>query len=239
MTKKYKLLLDDIKDIGNTKLYRIQRLSDGQLGGYIQSEDNLSHLGNTWVSDNAQVSGNARVYGDAQVCGYAWVYGDAKVYGNAQVFGDARVYGDAQVYGNVWVYGNTRVYGNAQVSGNARVYGDAQVWGGANVYGDARVYDYAWVYDNARVSGKARVISPQCIIHLQIGSNFHVTILRRQVQIGCKVFTRDQIKAITASRAEEYGLRRSDYIPYRKMILGAMRLISPNGGAYAKKEIIK
>ena len=179
MTKKYKLLLDDIKDIGNTKLYRIQRLSDGQLGGYIQSEDNLSHLGNTWVSDNAQVSGNARVYGDAQV------------------------------------------------------------WGVANVYGDARVYDYAWVYDNARVSGKARVISPQCIIHLQIGSNFHVTILRRQVQIGCKVFTRDQIKAITASRAEEYGLRRSDYIPYRKMILGAMRLISPNGGAYAKKEIIK
>ena len=94
MDKKYKLLQDDTKSIGGTTLYRIQALRDigdvhaGDLGGYIQSEDNLSHDGNAWVCGNARVSGNARVYGDA------WVYGDARVYGDAWVYGDALIRSD-------------------------------------------------------------------------------------------------------------------------------------------------
>ena len=94
----------------------------GQIGGWIQSEYNLSHDGDSWVD------------GDAQV------YGDAWVYGNAQVFGKARVTGNAQVYGDAWVYGDARVTGNAQVYGDAWVYGDAEVYGDAWVYGDARVH---------------------------------------------------------------------------------------------------
>lgn len=106
MHKKYKLLQDDTKSIGGTTLYRIQALRDigdvkaGDLGGYIQSEDNLSHDGNAWVYGNAQVygrarvSGNARVYGSAQVYGDAWVCGDAWVYGDAQVCGDALIRSD-------------------------------------------------------------------------------------------------------------------------------------------------
>ena len=39
----------------------------GELGGYIQSEECLSHSGNAWVSGDAQVSDNAQVYGDARV----------------------------------------------------------------------------------------------------------------------------------------------------------------------------
>ena len=39
----------------------------GDLGGYIESEKNLSTSGNAWVYGNAQVYGDARVYGDAQV----------------------------------------------------------------------------------------------------------------------------------------------------------------------------
>ena len=56
---------------------RIKYAEVGDLGGYIEKEDNLS--GDAWVS------------GDAQVSGDAWVSGDAQVYGNAQVYGDARV----------------------------------------------------------------------------------------------------------------------------------------------------
>jgi hypothetical protein len=44
----------------------------GDIGGFIESEKNLSLTGDAWVY------GNARVYGDAQV------RGDARVYGNAQ-----------------------------------------------------------------------------------------------------------------------------------------------------------
>ena len=93
----------------------------GSLGGYVETEENLSSSGNAWV------------YGNAQVSGDAWVYGDAQVYGNAQVYGDARVYGDAQVSGNAWVYGDARVYGDAWVSGYARVSGDGLIFWASKV----------------------------------------------------------------------------------------------------------
>ena len=100
---KFKLRLDLKLELGFVTLYRIERLSNKELGGYVEKESNLDQSGNAWVSGNAQVYGDARVYGNA------WVYGNARVYGNAWISGNA------QVYGNAWVYGDARVYGNAQV----------------------------------------------------------------------------------------------------------------------------
>ena len=88
---KYEILKDDFIEFDDRKLYRIRALKDfsnvqeGEFGGYIESERNLSHKGNAWVSGNAQVYGDARVYGDAWVYGSAWVYGDAQVSGNNAV----------------------------------------------------------------------------------------------------------------------------------------------------------
>ena len=95
---------------------KIKHADVGDLGGYIEKEDNLS--GDAWVSGNAQVCGDAKVSGDAKVYGDAWVSGDAKVYGNAQVSGDAKVSGNAQVSGDAWVSGNAQVSGDAKVSNN-------------------------------------------------------------------------------------------------------------------------
>ena len=44
---------------------RIKYAEVGDLGGYIEKEDNLS--GDAWVSGDAQVYGNAQVSGDARV----------------------------------------------------------------------------------------------------------------------------------------------------------------------------
>ena len=70
-------------------LRQIRRISDGEVGGWIESENNFSHEGDCWVFGNAKVSGNS------------WVFGDANVSGNACVYGDAWVYGDARVSGGV------------------------------------------------------------------------------------------------------------------------------------------
>ena len=64
----------------------------GDLGGWIEKEENLSQDGNAWVYCNAMVYGNARVYCNAIVYGNAWVYGNAMVGGNAEVYGDSYVY---------------------------------------------------------------------------------------------------------------------------------------------------
>src|SRR5260363_377882 len=128
MSKKYELLKEDCIEHDGRTLYRIRALRDfkyvgiGQLGGYIEKEENLSHEGEAWVFDNARVFGDARVFSNARVFSSTQVYGDAWVYDNARVFGDARV------SGNAWVYGDVAVFGNAQVSGNAWVSGKAWVF---------------------------------------------------------------------------------------------------------------
>jgi carbonic anhydrase/acetyltransferase-like protein (isoleucine patch superfamily) len=115
---KYELTKETCQSWDGRTLYRIKRISNGELGGFVEKVECLSQDGDAWVYGNAQVSGNARVSGNA------WVYGNAQVSGNARVSGNALVYGNARVSGDARVYGNARVYGDAQVSGNALVYGD-------------------------------------------------------------------------------------------------------------------
>ena len=128
--KKYELT-GEVKVKFGVTFKRIRALIDfgnvkkGELGGFIEKEENLSHENNAWVYGNAKVYGDARVSGDAEVYGDAWVYGNAKVYGDAWVYGNARVSGNAEVYGNAEVSGNAWVYGGARVYGDARVSGDA------------------------------------------------------------------------------------------------------------------
>lgn len=101
--KKYKLT-DETIDIEGKTLYRIEALKDfgeikkGDKGGFIESENNLAHDGDAWVSDDAWVYDNARV------CGSACVSDNARVYGNCQVYGNAFVYDGACVYGNTCVW---------------------------------------------------------------------------------------------------------------------------------------
>ena len=150
MSKKYKLT-DETINLNGVTLYRIEALKyfgeikKGDKGGFIESENNLAHEGDAWVSDNAHVYGNACVFDNSQV------------YGNAFVSGYAQVYGDAFVYGNAWLYDNTRVCGYARVADNARVYGDANVCDDSSVFGSACVYDNARVYGDALVRGYACV----------------------------------------------------------------------------------
>lgn len=150
MSKKYKLT-DETINLNGVTLYRIEALKyfgeikKGDKGGFIESENNLAHEGDAWVSDNAHVYGDARVFNNAHV------------YGNAFVSGYAQVYGDAFVYGNAWLYDNTRVCGYARVADNARVYGDANVCDDSSVFGSALVYDNAHVYGDALVRGYACV----------------------------------------------------------------------------------
>ena len=135
MSKKYELTKETETLAGGTVLRRIRALRDiprfdvkaGELGGFVEEENNLSQDGDAWVF------GNAKVYGKALVSGNARVFGNAKIYGKALVSGNARVFGDA------WVFGNAKIFGDAEVSDYAEVSGDARVSGNANVSGDAEV----------------------------------------------------------------------------------------------------
>ena len=103
--KKYELVKNEYIKFNGKKLYRIKALKDfgnvevGDIGGYIESENNLSHSNNCWIYGGAEVWGNAEVFGDAKVWGNAEVWGDSKVFGNAEVWGDSKVFGNSKVCG--------------------------------------------------------------------------------------------------------------------------------------------
>ena len=204
MSKKYELLKDNYIEHFGITLYRIRALKDfsdiqaGDLGGYIQSEENLSHEYNCWVYDeakvycdarvrhNAKVLGNAQIYISAQVYGQAHVSDNAEVYGNAQIFGDANIYDNAQisgraeifnraqVYGNAKVYGDTWVFNYAKVYNNAEIFGCTRIHNRAEVYGNAQVSDNAEIFDNAKVFGDTKVFDNALIYNNAIIDNNHI-----------------------------------------------------------------
>lgn len=174
MIKKYESTDETITLKDGVVLHRIRALKSfgditkGDLGGWIEKEDNLSHNDNAWVYDNAKVYDNACIYDNAKVYGNACVYNDACVSSKACVYGNAKVYNKAKVHDNAWVCDNAWVHDNAWVYGNACVYENACVGGKTCVYNDARVYGYAKVYGYARAYGYAKVYGNACILDEQI-----------------------------------------------------------------------
>lgn len=133
--KKYELI--DVGDNydGNRKVYRIKAVIDfgnvkkGDIGGFVESEANLSHQGNCWVYDDAYVIDKAKVYEDATIATNAWISDNAEVYGQARVYGRATIYHHAKVYDEARVYDDAKVYNSAHVFGHAIVHGHARIKG--------------------------------------------------------------------------------------------------------------
>lgn len=72
--KKFELTTEFITNMFGKKLFRIKALVEfghvkaGELGGYVEKEENVSQDGNAWVSGDAWVSGNAKVSGNTELC---------------------------------------------------------------------------------------------------------------------------------------------------------------------------
>lgn len=183
--KKYKLT-DKTKVVSGHTLHRIQALKDfydvkaGDLGGWIEKEDNLNQNGNCWVYYNACVYDCACVHNNARVYNSARVYNNARIYDNACILGFARVYGNALISGNAIVLNYARVSGYASISDNARVYDNASVSGNACVYGFANITEKA--------------IVSKTPLHIK-GSKHFVNINGDKLQIGCKLYSISSWKA--------------------------------------------
>jgi carbonic anhydrase/acetyltransferase-like protein (isoleucine patch superfamily) len=216
---KYELIDDTIDVLGHT-LRRVRYLADGVLGGWIESERNLSQEGDAKVSDNAKIFGNARVSGDAKVSGNARIHGEAQISDHAHVSGNAEVFGHADVFGNAWVFrdaivfGDARIFGDAIVSGNARVFGVAQIYGDVLVSGNAQVSGDARVSDKAKIFGGIWEVSP-----LQIqGSRFFFSVSSEDsITVGCQTRTVVEWRETYEREFENHNFtaaERREYILY-------------------------
>ncbi|GDX06356.1 YdcK family protein [Buttiauxella sp. A111] len=177
------------------KLWQVMALCDfadvkaGQLGGWIENEDNLSQHGHCWiygsecvvyggssVADDAQIHGSSTLCHQAHVSGKSFVE-QSLISGECHIFDAARILNGSQI---IAVRGLTadedqllKIYGNATVNAS-RVVHQAQIFGHAIVNNAfiehrAEVFGHAvlegndenniWVCDCARVFDNARIIA--------------------------------------------------------------------------------
>ena len=160
--EKYRLTNDTIEFEGRT-LYRIEALKDfdtvkaGNLGGFIESTNNLAQSGTSWVFDNAKVFGNAFVRDDAKVFDNAKIFDNAALFDNAHVLNDAQVFGKAVLNDNVRVLGNAKIFGNTSLEDNVLVQGNVEVYEQAWVNGNVKIYDNAKIFGSALVQGYVKI----------------------------------------------------------------------------------
>ena len=224
MDNKYELIPSDIEG-----LFRIKALKDfndvkkGDIGGYVESEKNLSQLGDCWIYDNAKVYDNAEVCDNAQVCGKAKVYGNAYVFGNAKVCCKARVEDNAVVWNNAQIYGYAKVCGDAVVCGNAKVCCKAKVEDNAVVWNNAQIYGYAKVCDNAQICGDAIISSDKDYIVFKnwwsSGRYFTWTRSNNMWTVGCFYGTGEELIAKAYKDSEESGREYECIVKYVERIL--------------------
>lgn len=128
--KKYEIVKDNFKEVNGVKVYRIRALKDfqndllrnkkikkGDLGGYIESEKNLSQEGNCWIADNAIVCDNATIKDNSVILDNATVSKYAAISENTTIFEYAKIWGSAKIHGQILIGGHAKIYDHANVHG--------------------------------------------------------------------------------------------------------------------------
>lgn len=148
MNKKFELVKEkyiELKD--GRKLYQIRALREiqnermivsikkGELGGYVESEKNLSQEGNSWISQSARVYDNALVKDGSLVGNKVIVRGNAAIeddaYVRAMSIGKTIIEDNARIGGIstvgledpfvVFNHKGTRICGNSAILGNTMI----------------------------------------------------------------------------------------------------------------------
>ena len=218
MGKKYEILKDTKEFYFDREIYKIRALKDfadvkkGDIGGFVESEKNLSQEGDCWIYDNAKIFDDAMVFGNAKVSGNAIVSDHSEVCVNAKVYGNAIICGNAKVCGSAIIRNHAIVRDYATVSGNAVICDHAIVYGTTFIYDNAKVCNHAKVDGNARINNCAKIKNQnQWFVIDNVGSRkdnitFYETDGVIYANVGCFNGTLDEfIRAVrTTHKGNEF-----------------------------------
>ena len=172
MDKKYKILPETKRKLANGRtVFRIQALrnfsdvKEGDIGGWIESEKNLSQKGNCWIYDNAIVTHSARVIDDAKIQNDVMIADSALIFENALIRNNAVVHNSASVCGNAVVEDDVTIVDNAHICDYSHIQDYAFIHDNAIITGYAKVMDNAEVFNNSRISGFTTIFENARIYH--------------------------------------------------------------------------
>ena len=141
--KKYEMLMDEENTIewkGHT-LHRIRALRDfgdirkGDIGGFVENENNLSHKGNCWIYDDAKAMDNSIMYDNSRICDKSELHDDSRMYNYTRMYDyselhnnsimndDSEMHDISKMYGNSIMYDYSEMYGDSELNNKAKLYG--------------------------------------------------------------------------------------------------------------------
>lgn len=181
------------RHLNSIKCDQYRTIHQGEIGGFIEKEENLSQEGDCWVFENASVYNDAHVHGHARIYQNAQIYENANICGGAVVCGDTHVRGRANIYGqasvhatsvsdDVQIYGKVDICAKAIISGNVQIRDEAQIRGVVEIKDDVQVWGKPLIYgtnimllDNAHVYGESRIRANALICgNANVGGNVTV-----------------------------------------------------------------
>ena len=149
-------ILHRIKALKDFILINGKEIRKGDLGGWIESEDNLSQEGLCWIYDECKMYDNARRSENSIGYGNSHQFDNSQQFGDSQQFGRSRQFENSIQSENSRQYGNSIQYGNSQQSGDSQQFGDSRQFGNSQQFGDSRQYGNSQQFGNSRQSGNSR-----------------------------------------------------------------------------------
>ena len=221
MEKKFELVEDDTLLVHNCNgdiinLYRIRALKDiscpikirnesgtlasytvkeGELGGYVEKEENLSHEGGCWVFDKARVYDDSRIEDNAQIFHHAVVSEDSIIKDDASILDLVRVT-------NSVIGGYTKITNNSVISGS-QIMGDDRIV----ILGRSQISD-------STLKGKiyldsANVTEAEVLNNLHLSGFYHVSFNTKSNE---DIATYRTTKAIRPMSRTDQELNRFGYV---------------------------
>lgn len=221
MEKKFELVEDDTLSVLNcngdmVNLYRIRALKafscpikmrsesgtlasytvkEGELGGYVEKEENLSHEGGCWVFDGARVYDDSRIEDNAQIHQHAIVSEDSIVKDNASLLDLVRVT-------NSVIGGYTKIANNSVIS-NSQILGDEHII----ILGRCQISDS--ILKGKIYLDSANVTETEVLNSLHLSGFYHVTFNTNSNE---DIATYRTTKAIRPMSRTDQELNRFGYV---------------------------
>ena len=160
--RKYKITNNTMEFEGRT-LYRIRALKDfsnikkGDLGGWIQTEDNLSQEGYCWIYNNAKCMDSARIYDNSCMYDNSEMRGNSKMYDNSKLYDKSEMHDNSRAYDSSEMHGHSGMYGHSRKYGNSRMYENSRMWGNSKTYGNSEMHDYSKMHDYSEMHEGSKI----------------------------------------------------------------------------------
>lgn len=188
-------LTSESKNMYGIRMFRIQAKKTfechgiavfaGELGGWVESENNLSQDGSCWIFDNATAYEQSVVSGNAMMTGNSQAYGHSSVSENSVLTDRSKIFERASIYGN------------AEMTGDTCAFGQAEIFGSALLIERAKASGNAWVYKDAICGGNANLTSKVTETPVVIqGLRYIVTIMDDSMSVDCMSHTFEEWRNI-------------------------------------------